>query len=62
MATVYKHLSVELEERYVGISRMRRRRGILQVIWLLARGHTIFASIGDDGVWRTMDGTIARPL
>jgi hypothetical protein len=41
MATVYKHLSVEeLEERYVGSQDATTSRHF-QVIWLLARGHTI---------------------
>src|ERR1700747_3573203 len=41
MATVGEHLSVEeLEERYVGCRDATASRH-LQVIWLLARGHTI---------------------
>jgi transposase len=41
MATVYEHLSVEeLEERYVGCQDATASRHF-QVIWLLARGHTI---------------------
>jgi hypothetical protein len=41
MATVYKHLSVaELEKRYVGSQDATTSRHF-QVIWLLARGHTI---------------------
>jgi len=41
MATVCKHLSVEeLEERYVGSQDATASRHF-QVIWLLARGHTI---------------------
>ncbi len=41
MATVYEHLSVEeLEERYVGCHDATASRHF-QVIWLLARGHTI---------------------
>jgi transposase len=41
MATVCEHLSVEkLEERYVGCQNASASRHF-QVIWLLARGHTI---------------------
>jgi hypothetical protein len=41
MATVCEHLSVEeLEERYVGSHDATASRHF-QVIWLLARGHTI---------------------
>ena len=41
MATVCDHLSVEeLEERYVGCQDATASRHF-QVIWLLARGHTV---------------------
>src|ERR1700736_521095 len=41
MATVYEHLSVdELKERYVAGSDAAATRHF-QVIWLLARGHTV---------------------
>src|ERR1700704_573804 len=41
MATVYEHLSVEeLEARYVGCQDATASRHF-QVIWLLARGHTV---------------------
>ena len=41
MATVWDHLSVEeLEERFVGCEDATASRHF-QVIWLLARGHTI---------------------
>ena len=41
MATVWDHLSVEeLEERFVGCEDATPSRHF-QVIWLLARGHTI---------------------
>jgi hypothetical protein len=41
MATVYDHMSVEeLEERFVGCQDATASRHF-QVIWLLARGHTV---------------------
>jgi transposase len=41
MATVSEHLSVdELEQRYVACSDVTAARHF-QVIWLLARGHTV---------------------
>jgi hypothetical protein len=41
MATVFEHLSVEeLEERFVGFQDATASRHF-QVIWLLARGHTV---------------------
>jgi transposase len=46
MATVCEHLSVEeLEARYVGCQDATASRHF-QVIWLLARGHTL-AGVGD---------------
>ena len=56
MATVYKHLSVEeLEERYVGSQDATTSRHF-QVIWLLARGHTI-SQVSETTAFGEQDGS-----
>jgi hypothetical protein len=60
MATVGGHLRVdELENRYLGCQDVTASRH-LQVIWLLARGHTI-SQVSETTAFGE-DRTIARPL